>query len=63
MTESGVKSTVRVVFVLRLESAAEMEVLPGEPAEASPEELICATPVADDAHVTSVVRFDVVPSE
>ena len=60
---SGGGVTVRVVPPVTPESKAEIVVFPAELPVASPEELIWATAVLEDAHVTWVVMFDVLPSE
>ena len=61
--ESGVACTVSDVPPDTPDSVAEIVVVPAEAAAANPAEFMVATTVADDAQVTWVLRFCVLPSE
>src|SRR5215468_12491874 len=60
---SGPAATVSPVLPLTAPSVAEMVVVPVATAVASPVELIVAAAVFEDAQVTWLVRFCVLPSE
>jgi len=55
--------TVRIVEPVTLPIFADIELVPAETLLAKPAELIVATAVDADAHVATLVTFDVLPSE